>query len=159
MNKRYYHWCQKQKNCTFKEALTEAAYICASAKEEANSVNTRIVPGTYMAIIKETKAKYGLDRQSIKFDTINSRLFANNLTRICHQKTSPVDEVEPLIVDSCVALGQIGDACTKFEVLELADDILEITYMLIVWLLSGRPKIEKIFVKVNLLAHNGIQIS
>jgi hypothetical protein len=77
-----------------------------------------------MAIIKETEEKYGLDEQSIKFDTIKSRLFANNLTGICHQKTSPIDEVEPLIVNCCVALGKIGDALTKFEVLELADDIL-----------------------------------
>jgi hypothetical protein len=114
----------KIKQLAFKEALSEAAKNCSNAKCKAICDGKRLPHGTFNKIIKETETKYMLEKGSIKFQTKKSQFFSNNLTSVQHQKISPIVKVEPLIVKCCVALSTMGEAMTKFEVMDLADKIL-----------------------------------
>jgi hypothetical protein len=106
------------------KALTEAASLCSQAKALAKLDNKKLYPGTFKNLIKDTENKYGLEPTTIKFQTIKSRVLSKNLTGLCHQKISPLADVETIIVDCCSRLSKMGEALTKYEVMDLADNIL-----------------------------------
>jgi hypothetical protein len=117
---------KRKKNllAALQKALTEASSLCSSVKKESNSRNVKLPNGTFQKIINTTEEKFGLEKGCINFETVKSRVFSNNLTGVCHQKVSPLVEVEELIVDCCIRLSKMGEALTKFEMMDLANDII-----------------------------------
>jgi hypothetical protein len=113
-----------QKQSTVKDASTEATTLCFNAKTAAKTSSKPVAHGTFKKNIKETETNFMLDEGTLKFETIRLRILSKQLTAYCHQKVSPITEVEHLIVDCCIRLSKMGEALTKFEVMELADDIL-----------------------------------
>jgi hypothetical protein len=106
------------------DALTEASTLCLNSRRAAKLDGKKLVVGTFRTLINETELKFGLNEGTINYDTVKSRVFANNPTGISHQSVSPLKEVEDIIVDCCVRLSKMGEALTKEEVMCLADDIL-----------------------------------
>jgi hypothetical protein len=60
----------------------------------------------------------------ISYKMIKSRIRSNNPTGTATQKISPLAKVEPLICEFCIQLARIGEALTKYEIFELADDLI-----------------------------------
>jgi hypothetical protein len=48
---------------------------------------------------------------------------------VAHQKESPLKELEPLLVDACIKMANIGMALKKEDVIELAMDFIEGTHV------------------------------
>jgi hypothetical protein len=94
-----------------------------NAKSSAKLLNKAVAHGTFMKIFKQTEEKYMLETGTIKFETIRSRILSQNLTAYCPQKVSPITEVEPLIINCCIRLSKMGESLTKFEVMEVANEI------------------------------------
>jgi hypothetical protein len=107
------------------DALTEASTNCLSCKSVACQNKKRLPPGSFLKIMEEKELKYGLAEGTINFQTLKSRVQANNPTGYCPQKVSPLADVEYLIVECCLRLSAIGEALVKSEVMGFADDILQ----------------------------------
>jgi hypothetical protein len=54
-------------------------------------------------------------------------LRANNPSGIAHQRVSPLNKVEPLLCDLLCELARLGEAQTKYEIMELANDLIRKT--------------------------------
>jgi hypothetical protein len=108
-----------------KEGKTKAAQLLAEAKMEANAVGKKLSGGTIDTIIQSTVTEFGLSPTSIKKKMVYSRVKRNNLMGIPHQKTSPIEEIEPLLVEWCVKMAKIGHALTRRDVMELATELIE----------------------------------
>jgi hypothetical protein len=76
-------------------------------------------------LISSTIKEAGLPDGCIKKSAILSRLKRNNLEGIAHQKESPLKDLEPLLVDACIKMANIGMALKKEDVIELAMDFME----------------------------------
>jgi hypothetical protein len=114
----------RKKDETLKQALTAAATLCIDARAAAKVANTILTNGTFRKLIKDTEALYNLDGNTINYNTIKSRVRSNNPSGASAQRTSPLWEVEDLIVDACIRLARMGESLTKFEVMDLADEII-----------------------------------
>jgi hypothetical protein len=114
----------RNKEKLLSDALTKAATLCIDARNAAKIANKILTDGTFKKLIKETEEEYNLDADSINYNTIRSRVQSNNASGARHQHTSPLWEVEDLIVDTCVRLARMGESLTKYEVMDLADEII-----------------------------------
>ena len=68
--------------------------------------------------------EFGLELGSLKLKTIQARVERNNLTGIAHQRTSPLSSVEPIIVDYCLRLANMGASLSREQIICLADSII-----------------------------------
>jgi len=55
---------------------------------------------------------------------VRSRVKRGNLTAYNKNQQSPINKIEPIIVEFCVRLGKMGCPLTKTTVIELANDII-----------------------------------
>ena len=58
-------------------------------------------------------------------ETIQSRIRNGNISGLAPQKRSPIEEVEPIIVEHCVRLAEIGSALTADEIIALAAEVIK----------------------------------
>lgn len=103
-----------------KEAITDASNLCLNEYRKAQFNNTIVKPGTYVQIIKEVEERNNIKAKTIKLDTIKSRMRRNNTTGFAEQRTSPLAGIEPLIVEYCQRLSEIGAPLTRDQVIHLA---------------------------------------
>ena len=103
-----------------KEAITDASNLCLNEYRRAQFDDTIVKPGTYIQIIKEIEERNKIKAGTIKLDTIKSRMRRNNTSGYAHQRTSPLAGIEPLIVDYCQRLSEIGAPLTRDQVIHLA---------------------------------------
>jgi hypothetical protein len=81
---------------TFHVARTKVATEYDNLRRQS----TKKVPaGTLEEMIKKATIEFGLQPGSLKKDSVLARLKRNNVSGIAHQKVSPLDELEPLIVE------------------------------------------------------------
>jgi hypothetical protein len=107
-----------------KKAVSEAATLCIEARKIAKENQKRLTNGTFNNIIKDTEEKYSLDVGSLCFETIKSRVQANNASGQQPQKITPLWQVESMIVDVLCRLSKMGESMTKSEVMDLADSLI-----------------------------------
>jgi hypothetical protein len=105
-------------------SITLATTRYADARSKANCKETRVLAGTLDAIIKVVEAENNLPIDTIKKKTVLSRIQARNHEGICHQKVSPIKEIEPMILDWCIRLAKMGQALTRDQVVGLADEVI-----------------------------------
>jgi hypothetical protein len=116
---------KRTKELNFVEAKTEATRRCIAARDEARAANKPIKPRTYHRIIAEVEENTILPpNKRIKYNMVKPRMLANNPEGISPQRVSPIAAVEPLICDFCIQLARIGEALTKYEIFELAEDLI-----------------------------------
>jgi hypothetical protein len=107
------------------ELTTEAATLLKA--ERIRSKGLVLAKGTLAKIIQNLEDDAGLKEGSINPKTVMTRVRTNNLTGYTKQHVSPLDKIEPLLVQWCVMLSQIGESLTKQKVINLAKDMIQNT--------------------------------
>jgi hypothetical protein len=115
---------KRNKELKFKTSKIEAAFRCIDAKQAAKRNKKFVKNGTYKKIIYDIEEEFGIKHGKIRYEMIKSRIRSNNPTGTASQKISPLAKVEPLICEFCIQLARIGEALTKYEIFELADDLI-----------------------------------
>lgn len=110
-----------------REALTAATQKYATIKSAAKVKGAALPKGTLLSIIKEVEAEYNVLPGVIKEETIRSRVRINNLSGKSSSRTSPLEDIEGVLVDFCIRLAKMGQGLTKEEVIELAEDLIKET--------------------------------
>ena len=105
-------------------AATMAAEKLAKAKGVAREQGKKIPDGLLKKILKETEDKFGLANGVLKQATIKQRVVRNNLTGIAKQRVSPISPVEPIIVDYCVRLANMGAPLFRDQIMSHANSII-----------------------------------
>jgi hypothetical protein len=100
-------------------------YMAEKAKAKLN--NEKVKDGTYQRIIDKVELEVNVEPGTIRLETVRSRMLANNPLGTNWQRTSPLYKVEPLLVEMLCELARIGEAQTKYEIMELADKMVEST--------------------------------
>jgi hypothetical protein len=118
---------QEVQNQLVQQALLTISSKYAELRDsaKANPESNYVEKGTLAALIQSTTMELGLPEGIIKKQTILSRLRRNNLTGFAHQKVSPLDAMEPLLVEWCIKMAKIGQALTKENVMDLATELIE----------------------------------
>ena len=101
-------------------AVTEAANLCLNEYRRAQFNDVIVEPGTYLNIIKDVEKRNGIKEKTISLETIKSRMRRNNTSGYAAQRTSPLAGIEPLIVEYCQRLSDIGAPLTRDQVIHLA---------------------------------------
>jgi hypothetical protein len=108
-----------------REATTKVAIAYNEAREKAIADGCNVAAGTLDNMIDSAIEEHGLPNGCIKKAAIISRLKRNNLQGVAHQKESPLKELEPILVEACIKMANIGMALKKEDVIELAMDFME----------------------------------
>jgi hypothetical protein len=64
---------------------------------------------------------------SINRETVKTRIKMKNLNGFAHQRTSPLSKVEPLIVQWCIELANMGNPLTRDSIIEPANEGIDNT--------------------------------
>lgn len=111
----------------FENAKNEAALLCLDETLLARDAKRNIPTNRVTEIINATEEKYGLDKGTIKVETIRSRIKRNNITAFKHQETSPLAEIEPHLVNFCLQICDMGFPLTRDQVILLAESLIKDT--------------------------------
>jgi hypothetical protein len=106
-------------------AITLAATRLSNERRLARLQGKAVPKGTCERIINEIHVKDALPLNTIKKKTVISRVDRKNLTGVAKQKVSPLESVEPLLVEYCLKLSNIGQPLTKFQLLSLAESLID----------------------------------
>lgn len=85
----------------------------------------RCVKGTLASIINAVEEEYGLPAGTLDSNTIRQRVDRNNLSGQSESRTSPLLEIEPVLVEYCIRLARIGQPLTKDQLTGLAISMIE----------------------------------
>jgi hypothetical protein len=102
-------------------AITKAATRLVDERCKSKAEGKSLPNGTCKRIIAKIEKEAQLPLDTIKQKTILSRVDSHNLTGIAPQKVSPLEGIEPLLVDYCLKLSNIGQPLTKGQLISLAN--------------------------------------
>jgi hypothetical protein len=106
------------------KATTEAATRYSQARMAAKAEEKVCKCGQLLSIIREAEEENGLLKNTVSIETVKSRVKRNNLNGSTYQKTSPMEDVETVLVQYCKRLAMIGDPLKKDDVISLANEII-----------------------------------
>ena len=101
-------------------AVTSAATKLNEARN--NNDSHRLCKGTLKNIVHEVETDFSLDPGTIKHKTVSKRAECQSSTGM--NNMSPLAEIEPLIVQFCIAMARLGEPLTRTTVVALANDII-----------------------------------
>jgi hypothetical protein len=108
-----------------KESVTMAAIQYNKALKEARKSGKKAVPkGTLDKIVSDLETEAGLSKNSISLETVRSRIKRGNPDAKKTYSIFPISDLEPLIVEFCIRLAEIGDPLTKRTVIQLANSLV-----------------------------------
>jgi hypothetical protein len=107
------------------DALLEAATQVKYEKEQCSGAGSKLPKGRIQTIISDIEKKYSLSAKTLSKETVLSRVKANNLTGFSPQHTSPVAQLEPMIVEYCIRLARMGCPLECGDVLHLANSMIK----------------------------------
>lgn len=116
---------KRQAKSNLANAKTEATQLCFQEFHKFHNEESNIPCNTYITIIKEIEIKYNLVPNSISIHTIRSRIKRNNPTAHVPQKQSPIAGIEPMLVELCQGLAEMGAPLTKEQVMLLAASLMK----------------------------------
>jgi hypothetical protein len=93
----------------------------------AQSSGSSLPGGTLRNIILEETNKAGLPENTIKIETIRSRVKRKNLKAFNPSQQSPIKDIEPIICQFRFQLRKMGRPLTKTTIIELANDLISDT--------------------------------
>lgn len=109
----------------FQNAKTEATTLCLEVFKEAQKESKLTASNTFRCICDEVEIKYGLEKKSISVETIRSRIKRNNINGHIPQYLSPMSAIEPVLVEYCMQLSEMGAPITRDQVLLLAESLIK----------------------------------
>ena len=89
--------------------------------------------------------KYNLVSGSLNQQTVRTQADCNNAVVYAESRTSPMEAVEPFIVEYCIRLARIGQPLTKKQVISLATLLIKDTeteIMVIKWKTNMHPTFD-----------------
>jgi hypothetical protein len=108
---------KKRKKNTYKSktkaAISRVAVEYSKAKEAAQKAAGNVAPGTLKKLIQSAVSEFELPEGCIKPSSIISRVKGSNPTGVAHQKVSPLEKIELLMVEWCLQMAMIGMALTN----------------------------------------------
>jgi hypothetical protein len=107
--------------------MMEAAKQYNAVKQEAYNHGMSVENGTLKSFIQQLDQDNRLEHGSLIHHTIQSCVTTGNIDGVAHQKTSPLLEVEPLLVQYCQRLAQMGSPITKDQVITIANSLVQDT--------------------------------
>jgi hypothetical protein len=117
----------KKRKAKKMEGLNIATKQCMEANAKAKLTNDKVKDGTYQGIINKVEMLDNVEPGTIRLETVRSRMLANNPLGTNWQRTSPLYKVEPMLDEMLCELARIGEAQTKYEIMELADEMVKST--------------------------------
>ena len=75
-------------------------------------------------IVQQTEDEYQLEPRSLRLRTVRARVDCNNLTGIAPQRISPLISSEPLIVEYCTRLANMGAPLWRDQAIILAESLI-----------------------------------
>lgn len=107
------------------DAIFGAAEEFQKVLFEYQEKGMKLPNGKLNEIVSDFEKENGLQDNSISRSTVKSRVYRKNIEGQAHQKVSPLLEVEPIIVEYCIELANIGEALTKESVIELMEETIK----------------------------------
>jgi hypothetical protein len=105
-------------NCITKVALM--------VSEIRNNNDDRILPKHYLQqLIDSTESENSLPSGTIKPSTIRSRIRRNNLNGLNKRRVPLLNSIEPLIIQWCLKMAEIGMSLSRENVIELVNDLIK----------------------------------
>jgi hypothetical protein len=99
---------KKSKEQIINLATTSVATKYIAIKKTAKSVGKNVKQNTLNNLITETANEFGLTISTINSETVKSRIKASNPTGQALQRTSPIADIEPLILHWIIRLAEMG---------------------------------------------------
>jgi hypothetical protein len=118
---------KKQTQANIQLATTEIATTYIAKQLAAKSQGKNVQRNTLANLIAVTANKFGLTESSLNFETIKSRIKSKNATGVAMQRSSPLLQVEPIILDWVLRLAEMGNPLTKCGIIELANEVIQDT--------------------------------
>jgi hypothetical protein len=109
------------------KAMLEVTTLIMEEKNKQKEIKQKLRNGYIKETIEQIEQKYNLPNSTINRETVLSRIKSGNVTGFIPQRCSPLIEVEPLIVDWICRMSRMGEAFSKQEIIQLADDIIRDT--------------------------------
>jgi hypothetical protein len=107
-----------------KAATTKAAKLISVIKSVASKNKKRCRRGKQQKILNKVEKEFGLPLGTINLDTVRSRVKSGNLDGFHPEQQSPLQDVEPLIVEWVCRMSRMGEAFSKDEIMQLADELI-----------------------------------
>jgi hypothetical protein len=86
-----------------------------------------VASGTYRRILLETELLFKLVTGTLKYETLCSQIQADNPNGTAWQRVSPLYLVEPILAGMLCELANMGEAQTRWEIMQLADKLIRTT--------------------------------
>jgi hypothetical protein len=118
---------KKSKEQKLDLATSSVASQYIEIMKTAKSRGKQVKKNTLNNLITETSNEFGLTPASINYETIKSRIKASNPAGQAPQRTSPIADVEPLILHWIILLAEMGNPLTRSGIIELANEVIENT--------------------------------
>ena len=113
---------QKDKEIQCKNAIT---IKFKAAKKEAERRNKRVTKGKLEKIIETEKKIFGLTTTKISKSTIRTRVLKNALICTHAGQCSPLQKIEPILVQIIVQMARIRQPLTPSEGLQLVNSLID----------------------------------
>jgi hypothetical protein len=108
-----------------KAATTSVATKYIKLKQEAKSMGKQGKNNTLLNLIQTTEEDYGLTSNSINRLTVKIRVSMNNASGFAPQRTSPISEIEPVLLKLCIMVTDMGNPLTRDGIIDLANETIE----------------------------------
>jgi hypothetical protein len=102
------------------EATEAACKEYKQAKDTAKSEDRTCDDGTLLSIVKAQELKHELEAGTLNIPAIIKRVQRKNVSGVSQSRTSPLAEIEPILVQYCIRLAKIGQPLTKDQLTGLA---------------------------------------
>ena len=116
---------RKKEAVVVKELTTKVAEQYSSLRAIASASGKRVRKGVLNELISSGESSAGLSVGALSKKTVLSRINRQNFDGTAHQRKSPLEEIERVVVDACIKLAEIGNALTKYAVISLMEEIIE----------------------------------
>ena len=96
---------KKENAHRLEELITKCAIIYDEKLKEAKKAGLCFIPnGTLKKIVNEEEVNSGLSVNTISLETVRSRVKRGSLTAYNKNQQSPINKIEPIIVEFCIRL-------------------------------------------------------
>ena len=117
---------KREKKQALADATEKAAAEYLRARAESRRKGERCLRnGTLEEVCQAAEKEMGIPEESINRDTVRSRVTRGNPSGRSASSTSPLQDVEPLIVEACVERVKNGETLTCSSVIPLALSIIK----------------------------------
>jgi len=115
----------RRRDKTFQAAMEKAATLYHEAVQKAKSQGLKCSAGTLEKIIQEIENEFDLPESTLNVWSIRTRVKRGSLTAKRESNTSPLEDLEPEIVEECIRMAKDGQHLLPGVVMKLATAIVQ----------------------------------